>query len=151
MMEATIGFDLRSTGPDPSWTVERRTRYLLRRDVTAVRSVDPIVWVRPPGLSPAPINWADRHGRRAGGVGALSNWAGEGAWGLSASDTTARATAKAAKWLGAVTVTTLMIVSAVCTLMMLADRRDAAWSAATANTTGSGSWPPSRATLMMTS
>jgi hypothetical protein len=50
-----------------------------------------------------------------------------------------------------VTVTTLMIVSAVCTLMMLADRRDAAWSAATANTAGSGSWPPSRATLMMTS
>jgi hypothetical protein len=50
-----------------------------------------------------------------------------------------------------VTVTTLMIASAVCTLMMLADRRDAAWSAATANTTGSGSWPPSRATLMMTS
>jgi hypothetical protein len=50
-----------------------------------------------------------------------------------------------------VTVTTLMIVSAMCTLMMLADRRDAAWSAATANVTGSGSWPPSRATLMMTS
>jgi hypothetical protein len=70
---------------------------------------------------------------------------------LSASDTTVRATARAAKWLGAVTVTTLMIVSAVCTLMMLADRRDAAWSAATANTAGSGSWPPSRATLMMTS
>jgi hypothetical protein len=81
----------------------------------------------------------------------LPNWAGEGACGLSASDTTARATAKAAKWLGAVTVTTLMIATAVCTLMMLADRRDAAWSAATANTTGSGSWPPSRATLMMTS
>ena len=79
------------------------------------------------------------------------NWMDEGAWSLSASDTTARATAVAAYRSGAVTVTTLMIVSAMCTLMMLADRRDAAWSAATANVTGSGSWPPSRATLMMTS
>jgi hypothetical protein len=62
MMEATIGFDLRSAAPDPSWTVDRRTRYLLRRDVTSVRSVDPIVWVRPPELPPAPeINglWPD--------------------------------------------------------------------------------------------
>jgi hypothetical protein len=49
-MEATIGFDLRSTVSDPSWTMDRRARYLLRRDVTAVRSVDPIVWERPPGL-----------------------------------------------------------------------------------------------------
>ena len=81
----------------------------------------------------------------------LPNWTGEGAWSLSASDTTARATARAAYRPGAVTVTTLMIVSARCTLMMLADRRDAARSAATANVTGSGSWPPSRATLMMTS
>jgi hypothetical protein len=54
MMEATIGFDLRSTVSDPSWTADRRTRYLLRRDVAAVRSVDPLVWVRPPGLPPAP-------------------------------------------------------------------------------------------------
>jgi hypothetical protein len=54
MMEATIGFDLRSAVPDPSWTVDRRTRYLLRRDVTSVRSVDPLVWVRPPGLPPGP-------------------------------------------------------------------------------------------------
>jgi hypothetical protein len=54
MMEATIGFDLRSTASDPSWTVDRRTRFLLRRDVASVRSVDPIVWVRPPGLPPAP-------------------------------------------------------------------------------------------------
>jgi len=54
MMEATIGFDLRSTVPDPSWTVDQRTRFLLRGDVAAVRSVDPIVWVRPPGLPPAP-------------------------------------------------------------------------------------------------
>jgi len=53
-MEATIGFDLRSTAPDLSWTVDRRTRFLLRRDVTSVRSVDPLVWVRPPGLRPAP-------------------------------------------------------------------------------------------------
>ena len=44
-MEATIGFDLRSTVSDASWTVDRRTRYLLRREVAAVRSVDPIAWV----------------------------------------------------------------------------------------------------------
>src|SRR5215472_4920558 len=54
MMEATIGFDLRSTVSDPSWTVDRRTRFLLRRDVASVRSVDPLVWVRPLGLPPAP-------------------------------------------------------------------------------------------------
>src|SRR5215471_7689249 len=54
MMEATIGFDLRSTVSDPSWTVDRRTRFLLRGDVTSVRSVDPLVWVRPLGLPPAP-------------------------------------------------------------------------------------------------
>jgi hypothetical protein len=52
--EATIGFDLRSTVSDPSWTVDRRTRFLLRRDVASVRSVDPLVWVRPSGLPPAP-------------------------------------------------------------------------------------------------
>jgi hypothetical protein len=40
--------------PDPSWTAERRTRFLLRRDVAAVRSVDPLAWKRPPGLPPAP-------------------------------------------------------------------------------------------------
>ena len=53
-VEATIGFDLRSTVPDPSWTVDRRRRFLPRGDVTSVRSVDPLVWVRPPGLPPAP-------------------------------------------------------------------------------------------------
>ena len=53
-MEATIGFDLRSTVSDASWTVDRRTRYLLRREVAAVRSVDPIVWVRPPGFPRSP-------------------------------------------------------------------------------------------------
>ena len=53
-MEATIGFDLRSTVSDPSWTVDRRTRYLLRRDVASVRSVDPVVWVRPPELPRGP-------------------------------------------------------------------------------------------------
>jgi hypothetical protein len=35
--------------------------------------------------------------------------------------------------------------------MMLADLRDAAWSAAAANETGSGSQPSSRATVMMMS
>jgi hypothetical protein len=54
MMEATIGFDLRSTLSDPSWTEDRRTRHLLRRDVTSVRSVDPHVWERPLELPPAP-------------------------------------------------------------------------------------------------
>jgi len=54
-MEATIGFDLRSLLPDPSWTADRRTRHLLRRDVASVRSVDPMVWERPPGLPPAPV------------------------------------------------------------------------------------------------
>ena len=53
-MEATIGFDLRSIVSDPSWTVDRKTRFLLRRDVASVRSVDPRVWVRPPELSRSP-------------------------------------------------------------------------------------------------
>ena len=53
-MEATIGFDLRSTVSDPSWTADRRIRYLLRRDVVSVRSVDPLVWARPAGLPRAP-------------------------------------------------------------------------------------------------
>jgi len=64
-MEATIGFDLRSTVPDPSWTAGRRTRFLLRRDVASVRSVDPLVWVRPPGLPSAPEAeglWSDLSG-----------------------------------------------------------------------------------------
>src|ERR1700743_667931 len=54
MMEAPIGFDLRSALSDPSWTVDRRTRHLLRRDVTSVRSVDPHVWERPLELPPGP-------------------------------------------------------------------------------------------------
>jgi hypothetical protein len=54
-MEETIGFDLRSTVPDPSWTAERRTRHLLRRDVPAVRSVDTQVWERLPGLPRPPV------------------------------------------------------------------------------------------------
>jgi len=53
-MEATIGFDLRSIVSDPSWTADRRARHLLRRDVPSVRSVDPLVWERPPGLPPSP-------------------------------------------------------------------------------------------------
>ena len=48
-------------------------------------------------------------------------------------------------------MTTLMIVSAVCTVTMLADLRDAARSAVTVNLAGSGSWPLSRAILMITS
>ena len=36
------------------WTADRtRIHHLLRRDVPSVRSVDPLVWVRPPG-TPAP-------------------------------------------------------------------------------------------------
>jgi hypothetical protein len=53
-MEATIGFDLRLIASDPSWTADRRARHLLRRDVPLVRSVDPLVWERPPGLPPPP-------------------------------------------------------------------------------------------------
>jgi len=53
-MEETIGFDLRSIVPDPGWTADRRTSYLLRRDVPSVRSVDTLVWERPPGLPPPP-------------------------------------------------------------------------------------------------
>jgi hypothetical protein len=54
-METTIGFDLRSIVPDPSWTADRRTSYLLRRDVPSVRSVDTLVWERPPGLPRPPV------------------------------------------------------------------------------------------------
>jgi len=53
-MEETIGFDLRSIVPDLKWTADRRTRHLLRRDVPSVRSVDPLVWERPPQLPPSP-------------------------------------------------------------------------------------------------
>jgi len=60
------------------------------------------------------------------------------AWRLSASDTTALATATAAYRWGAVTVTTLMILSAMCALMIVADLPHAAWLAAAANATGSG-------------
>jgi hypothetical protein len=54
-MEATIGFDLRSIVSDPSWTADRRARYLLRRDVPSVRSVDTLVWERLPGLPRPPV------------------------------------------------------------------------------------------------
>ena len=57
----------------------------------------------------------------------------------------ARATATAAYRPGASTVTTLMMVPAVCALTMLADLRQAAWLAAAAKVTGSGNWPLSRA------
>jgi hypothetical protein len=53
-MEATIGFDLRSAVSDPSWTADRRTRHLLRRDVASVRSVDTLVWAQPLEFPPAP-------------------------------------------------------------------------------------------------
>lgn len=64
-METTIGFDLRSIISDPDWTADRKARHLLRRDVASVRSVDPLVWVRPPGLPPPPEAgelWADLPG-----------------------------------------------------------------------------------------
>jgi hypothetical protein len=54
-MEETIGFDLRSIVPDPSWTADRRTSYLLRRDVPSVRSIDTLVWERPPVLPRPPV------------------------------------------------------------------------------------------------
>jgi hypothetical protein len=58
----------------------------------------------------------------------------------------ARATATAAYRPGASTVTTLMMVPAVCAVTMLAGLRHAAWLAAAAKVTGSGNWPLSRAT-----
>jgi hypothetical protein len=58
----------------------------------------------------------------------------------------ARATATAAYRPGVSTVTTLMMVSAVCALRMLAGLRHAAWLAAAAKVAGSGNWPLSRAT-----
>jgi len=63
-MEATIGFDLRSIVSDSSWTADRRARHLLRRDVPSVRSVDPLVWERPPGLPPPEAEglWPDLSG-----------------------------------------------------------------------------------------
>jgi len=124
--------DLRELG---YWSLSR---------VSALRVIEPLKSGGSAGFAADNVLCA---ARRQGA--SLPNWMGEGAWSLSASDTTARATARAAYRPGAVTVTTLMIVSAMCTLMMLANRRDAAWSAATANVTGSGSWPPSRATLMI--
>ena len=57
---------------------------------------------------------------------------------LNASETTARATATAAGWSAARTVTTLMIWLAVCALTMLAALADAACPAATANSAGFG-------------
>jgi hypothetical protein len=42
-----------------------------------------------------------------------------------------------------------MIMSAVSALTMLADLRYADWWAAAARVTGSGSWPPSRVTVMV--
>jgi hypothetical protein len=53
-METTVGFDLRSIVSDPGWTADRRARHLLRREVRSVSSVDPLVWVRPPGLPASP-------------------------------------------------------------------------------------------------
>jgi hypothetical protein len=68
---------------------------------------------------------------QAAGLGAIwarssAEWLDDRAWRFSASDTTARATATAAYRFGAVTVTALMILSARCALMMLADLRHAA-------------------------
>ena len=57
---------------------------------------------------------------------------------FSASETTARATATAAGWSAARTVTMLTIWLAVCALTMLAALADAACSAATANSAGFG-------------
>ena len=72
------------------------------------------------------------------------------AWRLSASATTARATATAATRSGAMTVTMLMILSARCALMMLADLLHAARLAAAVNAAGSGRELPSHATVTVT-
>ena len=70
---------------------------------------------------------------------------------FSASETTARATATAAGWFAARTVTMLMIWLAVCALTMLAALADTARSAATANSAGFGWSLPSLSTVMVTS
>src|SRR6185312_16405576 len=70
---------------------------------------------------------------------------------LSVSETTARATAAAAGWSAARTVTMLMIWLAVCALTMLAALADAACPAATANPAGSAGSPPSLSTVTVTS
>ena len=70
---------------------------------------------------------------------------------MSASDTTALATATAAYRSGAVTVTMLMILSARCALTMLADLPHAARSAAAVNAAGSGTELPSHPTVTVTS
>src|SRR5260370_14622232 len=54
-MEGTMGLDRGSIVPDPSWTADRRAQFLLRRDVPSVRSVDTLVWERPPGLPRPPV------------------------------------------------------------------------------------------------
>ena len=55
-----VGFDAR-TVPQPvstDWTNERRDRYLVRLDATAVLSVDPRVWPRVPlDASPSDLRW----------------------------------------------------------------------------------------------
>jgi len=78
-------------------------------------------------------------------------WPDTTTWYLSASDTTARATATAAYRPRARTVTTLMIWSAVYALTMLADLRHAARLAAAAKLTGSGCRASLRAAVMVTS
>jgi hypothetical protein len=70
---------------------------------------------------------------------------------FSASETTARATATAAGWSAARTVTMLMIWLAVWALTMLAARVEAARSVATAKSAGFGWSPPSLSTVMVTS
>lgn len=70
---------------------------------------------------------------------------------LTASDTTVRATATAAGWSAARTVTTLMICLAVCALRILAALIDAVYSAATANSAGLEWAPSSLSTVMVTS
>jgi hypothetical protein len=106
------------------------------------------VIARPPQATP--VQAADVRGVAAPRRASPACWPGAGTWCLSASDTTARATAMAAYWPGAWTVTTLMIWSAVYALTMLADLRQAARPAAAAKRTGSGSQPSSRATVMVT-
>ncbi len=75
---------------------------------------------------------------------------GTGSPALSASATMARASATAAGRSGAATQTRQMISSAVCALMTLAFRRDAALLTAAANVVGSG-WSSSLVTRTVTS
>jgi len=123
--------------PEPGGDSSQRHKHAIRSSMTARRG------------RPRPAQAADVRGTAARPRASPAGGLDAGSWGWSASDMTARATATAAYLLGAWTMTTVMIGSAVYALTMLADRRQAARSAAAAKLTGPRSRPPSRAMVMV--